>query len=175
MFRLTTVLAGMLLLSACATTDRLADQVVGVTSLAEANGTALGTGVITLDNQGLKLTVLVAKMSSGQIHGAHLHAVGRCEGPAFTSAGPHLNPGARQHGSANPAGSHVGDLPNVTVDRAGNGQLNYRLIGEPARLLAELFDADGTALVLHADADDYRTDPSGNSGARIACGVVTRR
>jgi superoxide dismutase, Cu-Zn family len=174
MIRLPAALAGMMLLSACATTDRLAGQVIGGTSLWGAKGVPHGTGVITQDSQGLKLTVTVSGMTPGKNHGAHLHAVGKCEGPAFASAGPHLNPGARQHGSANPAGSHLGDLPNLTISNDGKGKLEFRLIGKPARLIAELFDADGSALVIHVDADDYRTDPSGNSGARIACGVLIR-
>lgn len=172
MIRLTTAMAGLVLLSACTTADRLAEQIVGRTSLWNAKGIAYGTGVMTQDSQGLKLIVMVAGMAPGKIHGTHIHAAGKCEGPAFASAGPHLNPGARQHGSTNPAGSHLGDLPNLTIGSTGEGKLEYRLVGEPARLVAELFDADGSALVIHADADDYRTDPSGNSGARIACGVL---
>jgi Cu-Zn family superoxide dismutase len=100
--------------------------------------------------------------------------VGSCEGPAFTSAGGHLNPGARQHGTLNPAGSHTGDLPNLTVTSNGTGTLSAELSGTKAELEAALFDADGTALVIHAAADDYKTDPTGNSGARIACGVLKR-
>lgn len=99
---------------------------------------------------------------------------GRCEGPAFTSAGGHLNPGEKQHGTLNPAGSHTGDLPNLNIVSNGAGTLSVELSGTRAELEAALFDADGTALVIHATADDYKTDPTGNSGARIACGVLTR-
>jgi len=95
----------------------------------------------------------------------HLHAVGRCEGPKFDSAGPHWNPAGRQHGHLNPAGSHLGDLPNLTVSANGRGALNFLVRGG-------LVDADGTALVIHAKPDDYRTDPSGSSGDRIACAVL---
>ena len=103
------------------------------------------------------------------VHGIHVHAVGRCAPPDFTSAGSHWNPEAKKHGTSNPAGPHAGDLPNVEV--AANGVLAATLV-LPGATLAQLVDADGAALVLHAQADDYATDPSGNSGARIACAVI---
>ena len=103
------------------------------------------------------------------IHGLHVHAVGRCDGPDFTSAGPHWNPNGMKHGMNNPAGPHAGDLPNVDV--SANGVLNAT-VTLPHADMATLLDADGAALVLHAQADDYVTDPSGNSGPRIACAVI---
>jgi superoxide dismutase, Cu-Zn family len=103
------------------------------------------------------------------IHGVHVHGVGRCDPPDFTSAGAHWNPLARKHGTNNPAGPHAGDLPNVDV--AANGVLAATLV-LPGASMASLLDADGAALVIHAAADDYVTDPSGNSGARIACAVI---
>ena len=114
--------------------------------------------------------------AAGLPHGAyavHLHAVGRCDGPGFESAGPHWNPTGQQHGKDNPQGMHKGDLPNLLVGIDGQGIMEYtildgRLSDGPRRLL----DADGATLVVHARPDDYRTDPSGNSGARIACGRV---
>jgi Cu-Zn family superoxide dismutase len=105
-------------------------------------------------------------------YGAHIHAVGRCEGPGFESAGPHWNPGGRQHGELNPQGAHLGDLPNLDVDAEGHGRLEFRIEGASLRGGQPLLDADGAALVIHAAPDDFRTDPSGNSGARIACGVI---
>jgi Cu-Zn family superoxide dismutase len=120
---------------------------------------------------GIEVRVQAAGLPAGH-YGVHLHAVGRCEGPAFTSAGPHWNPTGRQHGSLNPAGHHMGDLPNLDVDAHGAGRLEFAIAGASASGAEGLFDADGTAVVIHADADDYRTDPSGNSGARIACGVL---
>jgi Cu-Zn family superoxide dismutase len=110
------------------------------------------------------------------IHGIHVHSVGRCDGPDFTSAGPHWNPAGRKHGINNPAGPHAGDMPNVEV--AANGVLGATVTLPNASLFAPtgapgaLLDADGAALVIHAAADDYVTDPSGNSGARIACAVI---
>ena len=107
-------------------------------------------------------------------YGAHIHAVGRCEGPAFESAGPHWNPLARQHGSLNPEGPHLGDLTNLVVDSEGHGRVEFAL---PGGMLTgddhPLFDADGASIVIHAAPDDYRTDPAGNSGARIACAALS--
>lgn len=105
-------------------------------------------------------------------HGIHVHAIGRCDPPEFTSAGAHWNPTDRKHGMNNPAGPHGGDLPNVEV--APNGVLAATLVLPGASLFGPgaLMDADGAALVLHAKADDNVTDPSGNSGARIACAVI---
>ncbi len=106
------------------------------------------------------------------IHGIHVHAVGRCDPPGFTTAGPHWNPAQRKHGFDAPAGPHAGDLPNVTV--AANGVLQ-EAVSLPGASFATLLDGDGAALVIHARADDYATDPSGNSGDRIACGVISAR
>jgi len=112
------------------------------------------------------------------VHGLHVHALGRCDPPDFASAGPHWNPAGRKHGMNNPQGPHAGDLPNVSV--AENGVLAETVTLSGASLTAPsgtpgaLLDDDGAALVLHAGADDYSTDPSGNSGARIACAVITR-
>ena len=165
----------LLLLVGCATaTPRAATEPLGAADLRDANGAERGKAEIGRDGAGLLLTVRVAGMVPNGAHGAHLHSVGTCQAPDFTSAGPHLNPGAQQHGSNNPAGSHLGDLPNLEVGPAGSGTVTVRLPGDPDTLLAQLFDADGTAVVIHAKADDYRTDPSGNSGARIACGVLIR-
>ena len=110
-------------------------------------------------------------------HGVHFHAVGRCEAAgAFASAGAHFNPASRKHGLESPDGPHAGDLPNLAIGAGGTG--NFRTnttrvsLGSDA---ASLLDADGSAVVVHAAQDDQRTDPSGNSGARIACGVVVAR
>ena len=110
------------------------------------------------------------------VHGLHIHAVGRCDPPGFSSAGPHWNPAGRKHGRNNPAGPHAGDLQNVEV--AANGVLATTVTLPGATLVGgvgaggTLIDADGAALVIHAQADDYVTDPSGNSGPRIACAVL---
>lgn len=160
-------------LAACTSVGQIPTAKVATATLRQANGTPTGTAIITASGDKLTLTVAGIGLPAG-IHGSHLHMIGRCEAPGFTTAGGHLNPGARQHGRLNPAGSHTGDLPNLNVDAKGIGTLSIELSGTRADLEAALFDADGTALVIHATADDYTTDPTGNSGARIACGVLSR-
>jgi len=124
---------------------------------------------------GVVLSGALSGLTAG-VHGLHLHGVGRCEGTgAFATAGPHLNPDSHKHGLESADGPHAGDLPNVIVADGGAGVVAARTsrvtLGDGP---SSLFDADGAALVLHASADDQRTDPSGNSGARIACGVIVR-
>jgi Cu-Zn family superoxide dismutase len=101
-------------------------------------------------------------------HGAHVHMVGRCDAPDFASAGGHWNPTAMKHGAMNPQGPHQGDLPNLVIANDGRGTIAATI---PGATLAALMDADGAAMVVHAQPDDLKTDPSGNSGGRIACGV----
>ena len=119
----------------------------------------------------LQVAVQAAGLAPGR-YGAHIHAVGRCEGPDFESAGPHWNPGGRQHGAENPQGAHLGDLPNLAVDAEGHGRMEFSIPGATLRGGQPLLDADGAAIVIHAAPDDFRTDPAGNSGARILCGVI---
>ena len=141
--------------------------------LRDATGADVGTARLTEDAAGaVHLAVQVRGATPGR-HGLHLHAVGSCVAPAFASAGGHYNPTAREHGHLNPAGFHAGDLPNVEVTPAGVGHASASLA---QFTLDALRDADGTALVLHANEDDRRTNAGpqgpGNSGARIACGVL---
>jgi Cu-Zn family superoxide dismutase len=146
-------------------------------TLQDAAGAEVGTARFTEDATGrVHVTVQVRGVAPGR-HGLHLHAVGVCDGSgAFASAAGHYNPGARQHGHHNPQGHHAGDLPNVEVNTAGNGHLTATL---EQFSLAELADANGTALVLHQNEDDQTTNTGplgpGNSGPRIACGVVAAR
>jgi Cu-Zn family superoxide dismutase len=100
----------------------------------------------------------------------HIHEAGRCEGPDFKSAGAHWNPGGKQHGRLNPAGEHAGDLGNIQVEADGSIKMDY--LPDPAGNVPNALDADGASLVIHAQRDDEQTDPSGNSGARIACAVL---
>jgi Cu-Zn family superoxide dismutase len=137
----------------------------------DAQGRNVGTVTAVQEGNVVRMRVAATGMPAG-VHGAHLHAVGRCDAPEFTTAGGHLNPTGRQHGMRNPNGPHLGDLPNLTVRADGTGTLEATV---PAALTPgqpPLFDADGTAFVIHASADDMVTDPSGNSGARIACAVI---
>jgi Cu-Zn family superoxide dismutase len=175
--------AGALLAAAACTTSRTvtttAEPMAAATAqMRDTAGRDLGTVRVLLTSTGARLTGALAGLAPGE-HGFHFHQVGRCdraEATPFTSAGGHYHPAGRQHGPLNPAGPHAGDLPNVTVGADGrlaipDSGLSVTM-SETAQ--AGLFDADGTSLMVHAAADDYRTDPSGNSGARIACGVVTR-
>ncbi|HYJ53765.1 MAG TPA: superoxide dismutase family protein [Allosphingosinicella sp.] len=126
------------------------------------------------DVGGIEVRVQAAGLAPGH-YGVHLHAAGRCEGPGFESAGPHWNPTGRVHGKLNPGGHHLGDLDNLDVDESGAGRLEFTITGALTTGADGLLDADGAAVVIHAGPDDYRTDPSGNSGARIACGVLPAR
>jgi Cu-Zn family superoxide dismutase len=143
-----------------------------VIEVRKADGSLAARAMIWQGRSGLEVRVQAAGLPPGQ-YGVHFHAVGRCEGPAFASAGPHWNPTGRQHGTLNPAGHHLGDLPNLEVDAHGAGRLEFTIAGAATGGTDGLFDADGTSLIIHAGPDDYRTDPSGNSGARIACGVLS--
>ena len=138
-------------------------------ALVGAAGQVLGQVRMWETPGGVTFRIGAAGLPHG-IHGVHVHSVGRCEGPDFKSAGPHLNPAGHKHGFNNSAGPHAGDLPNVTV--AANGVL-AEAVTLPGASFATLLDGDGAALVIHAKADDYVTDPSGNSGDRIACAVIS--
>lgn len=167
------LILGTAALGACTTTGELPTTKLASATLKQGNGLPAGTAVLAAAGNQVTLTVAVAGLGAGD-RGMHLHMVGRCDAPDFTTAGGHLNPGARQHGAHNPAGSHLGDLPNLSVGSNGTGTATATLPGTRAELEAALFDADGTAVIVHAAADDYKTDPTGNSGPRVACGVLTR-
>lgn len=175
-------LGGLLALGACTTsrtvTTTAEPMAAARTPMRDAAGRDLGTVAVLLTSTGARLAGSLSGLPAGE-HGLHFHQVGRCdraEATPFTSAGGHYNPANRQHGPLNPAGPHAGDLPNVTA--GPDGRVAFPDSGlvvamsESAR--AGLFDADGTALMVHAAADDYRSDPAGNAGARIACGVLAR-
>jgi superoxide dismutase, Cu-Zn family len=135
----------------------------------DSAGRSLGTLTLTAAGGGITVSGHLTGLPPGE-HGIHIHAVGQCQ-PPFESAGPHWNPTNRKHGTENPAGPHLGDMKNV---RAGADSSAHVVVNTPAASLDSLVDADGASIVLHQKADDYKTDPSGDSGARIACGVVTR-
>ncbi len=152
--------------------------VQAVAPLARANvmlsgpdGRELGDAVLRETSAGLQVSVRGRGLPPGP-HGLHLHMVGRCLAPDFASAGGHWNPTGHAHGRDNPKGAHAGDLPNLIVGPKGRGTLRFVIAGARLSGPGGLLDDDGGALVIHAGADDYRTDPSGNSGGRIACGVV---
>ena len=142
------------------------------TTVRNAQGRVVGEAVATRERAVVRLRLTQRGFVPGT-HGVHLHQTGRCDAPGFISAGPHWDPAGRQHGRLNPHGPHLGDLPNLQVAPDGSGRLELT-IAIPAGTAAHvnpLLDPDGTSIVIHAAADDDRTDPAGHSGARIACGV----
>lgn len=140
--------------------------------LMDADGKAIGTVEMSEDASGLTLKVTAAGLPAGT-HGVHLHEKGMCEGPKFESAGAHWNPMTKQHGRDNPMGAHLGDLANMDATDGAEATSTYQVAGVTMGGTGNaLADADGTSLVVHAKADDYKTDPSGNSGDRIACAVL---
>jgi Cu-Zn family superoxide dismutase len=162
---------------ACSSAQRARDSVAAATAIMyNTSGAPIGTAQLTQDRSG-SVFVDIASISlpAGQ-HGIHFHDVGKCDGGTaspFSSAGGHYNPMGRQHGLQNPNGPHAGDNPNITIPASGIGHVSFStnrvsLTPGPTSLL----DGDGSALVIHAGADDQVTNPAGNSGARIACGVV---
>jgi Cu-Zn family superoxide dismutase len=163
--RLVLPLVSSLLIAGCALPDDLGPVKGPSIPIVSATGISVGSAQAEPRGGGTYLRIAVHNLPPGD-HGLHLHAVGRCDSPTFQSAGAHWNPAGRQHGHLNPQGAHAGDLPNLTVSANGRGAINFLVTG------GSLADADGTALVIHARPDDYRTDPSGNSGDRIACAVI---
>jgi Cu-Zn family superoxide dismutase len=140
--------------------------------IVNTQGQKIGTATIRPSGGGIHINVEVSQLPPG-VHGVHIHAVGKCEGPTFTSAGAHFNPTSKKHGKDNPEGPHAGDLLNIELAADGTGKAslsdsNVAFSGGPN----SLFPESGTALVIHEKPDDYKTDPAGNSGARIACGVI---
>ena len=169
-------LAGAVLLVAGCTGMITPENNMARAELRNAGGQEVGAATFTQVGNALRVLLEVQGLPPG-VKGVHVHAVGMCEGPAFTSAGSHFNPHGREHGALNhPKGPHAGDLPNITVGADGRGRLEsttelMSLGSGPG----SVFDADGSAIVVHAAPDDFRTDPTGNSGARIACGVIVRQ
>lgn len=151
-------------------------QTMSVTPLASASGDNLGSVRLLQEAGGTRVVASVRGLPAGE-YAIHVHAVGACVGPDFTSAGGHFNPDKREHGMMNPAGSHQGDLPNIVVTAGADGftRGNIDALRPDLRLRdgdAPLFDADGAAVVVHAKPDDLKTDPAGNAGPRLLCGVV---
>ena len=144
-----------------------------VAHLVDEKGQAVGNAVIILDNGGLRLLLDVMGLPAGD-KAVHIHEVGRCEPPSFESAGGHFNPTKAEHGTSNPRGPHAGDLPDLIVGPDGKGHLEFSIkrVTLDRKAAGSLLDADGSAIVVHERADDKRTDPDGNSGARLACGVI---
>jgi superoxide dismutase, Cu-Zn family len=142
--------------------------------IVNTQGQKIGTAEIHPSGSGIQINIKVSQLTPG-MHGIHVHNVGKCEGPAFATAGPHFDPTSKHHGKDNPEGPHAGDLLMLKVSADGVGKASLL---DPNATLADgpnsIFHDGGTSLVVHADPDDYETDPAGNSGARIACGVIEK-
>lgn len=174
-----TVSMSLLILTGCQTVSNKAvseatspPSFVNV-ALIGSNNQSVGTAELSEVPDGVQLDVQVSGLTPG-VHGIHIHEKGICEAPTFDTAGGHLNPLKKEHGFLNPKGAHAGDLPNLIVDEQGNGR--FSAITKSVVFMPDkpnsLLRPGGVSLVIHEKADDLKTDPSGNSGKRIACGAV---
>jgi Cu-Zn family superoxide dismutase len=142
--------------------------------IVNAQGQEIGTATLAQSNGGVRIDLDLIKLPPG-VHAIHIHTAGKCEGPDFMTAGGHFNPDMKKHGKDNRDGPHAGDLLNITV--AANGSAKTSLVAPNVTLSSgpnSLFHEGGSAIVIHEKEDDYKTDPAGNSGARIACGVIRK-
>ena len=180
------VTASALVLVGCASTDTQRNRAIEGSGqqqpvqevridLKNREGAIVGAASLEPRQGGVRIHGRITNLPAGE-HGIHLHQNGACDAPDFKSAGDHLNPAGVQHGDRNPLGPHLGDLGNITVNSDGTGE--FDLLAKSATLqpgINSLLKPGGTALMIHAQADDQKTDPSGNSGERIACGVIQGR
>jgi Cu-Zn family superoxide dismutase len=144
--------------------------------LRNGNNESIGRLTVTIDGAGVARFSGDLRGLPPGTHGFHIHEIGRCDAPGFNSAGAHFNPTGQAHGGPDQGEAHAGDLGNIVVD--SNGRVSIDVVAKHLNLRANgsnsLYDSDGSSVVVHADPDDFKTQPSGNAGARIACGVLTR-
>src|ERR1700693_3644933 len=171
------IAAIVMLFGACSSAQRMKNSVSAANAIIyDVNGAPLGTAQIWQDKNGLVHVDISSIALPAGTHGIHFHEVGKGEGrasPPLSTAGGHYHPMGKERGRENPKGPHAGDNPNIVIPAGGVGKVAFttdRVSLTPGT--SSLFDADGSSLVIHAGADDQMTNPAGNSGARIACGVI---
>lgn len=171
--RIASVMCSLLAAAGVAAFSFAAQAQTAKASLKDATGRDVGSVQLVQTPHGVLLRMSLKGVAPGE-HAFHVHAVGKCEAP-FTSAGGHFNPASRKHGMEATEGAHAGDMPNLFIP--ANGELRIDVANHMISLVKEqpnsVFDADGSAIIIHAGPDDYKTDPTGNAGDRIACGVIT--
>jgi Cu-Zn family superoxide dismutase len=159
--------------------DSILEPSRAIAILRDAQGNFVGTVLLTETEAGVRIQAMIQNFDAAVMgnqrgqHGFHIHEVGECEAPDFTSAGGHFNPTGEGHGFFDPDGTHAGDLINLWIEADGSGDYDVTTdlinLGEGDR---NIFDEDGSSFILHQQPDDYQTDPAGNSGDRLACGVI---
>ena len=173
MTRWLSVAAMAILISGKAYGDVKPGDPTGSATIIDNNGQSVGSAMLAQGPNGVTISVVVSNLPPGK-HGIHIHAAGKCDPPDFQTAGGHFNPFGKKHGLKNPEGPHAGDLPNLEVGPDGKGKMESTVggltLGKEG--LSTLFPPSGTAVVIHEGPDDDMTDPAGNSGKRIACGVI---
>jgi Cu-Zn family superoxide dismutase len=171
------VLALTLVLAACQgqtlgnTEQAVPAQELATADLSDSDGNKLGIVTLFRADSTASLEVDLQGIEPGT-KAFHLHSVGACEGPDFTSAGGHLNPEGKAHGKLSDGGKHLGDLPNLDISDDGSVRVTIKIEGAAGEIVNAIQDEDGTAVMVHAGPDDYKSDPAGAAGPRIACGVL---